>query len=177
MQDQGEYVLSNRMTVTKNILSSAASGMITYICTARYNNLEAVGKITFCRVDHGKDADSSQDPVLLNTLALDASRSETILSQNISGFNYIEIYYHTISNHYDSIRIRHMGRSSISTLIHLPVYDEGVMYRYQAELSLSDTAAVMPLDKHIRYNTTDNTVESASDLTAFISVDAIYGIK
>lgn len=70
IQESGEYALRDRMTVTKNALSSAESGMITYICKAKYNGLEAVGMITFCRVDHGKDAESKES-VLLNILALD----------------------------------------------------------------------------------------------------------
>lgn len=174
IQESGEYALRDRMTVTKNALSSAESGMITYICKARYNGLEAVGKITFCRVDHGKDADGGKEPTLLNLLSIDAQREQVELNQDISAFNYIDIYYHTVSGDYGSMRIRSMGRKEVKAMISQQIYEDGSLQHYQAEILLSGNNASIVSGTHLRCNSSGD-IELAGDGVIFISVDAIYG--
>lgn len=175
IQESGEYALRDRMTVTKNALSSAESGMITYICKARYNGLEAVGKITFCRVDHGKDA-NDKEPVLLNISALDAQRNQVELSQDISQFKFADIYYHDIYGNHSSLRVRCVGKSEILTLVAQQIYETDSLWHYQAQLLLSGKTASIVSGTHLRCDLSGN-VEQAGDEVAFISVDAIYGIN
>ena len=52
--DEGELVSDGVVTVSQNILSTSASGFITYICTATYNDMEAVARVSFNLTSQGQ---------------------------------------------------------------------------------------------------------------------------
>lgn len=170
-QDMGEYVLSNRIQITKNVLESS-SGIITYICNVSYSGLTAQTQYSFCKVTTGKNADDAR--LLLSHTMLSSVETQTELLYPLTQFDYIEIFYHDVSEFYSSRKIRNNKSSQCKVRVEQSHIDTQIYYG--ANILFSETTAYLPNDSNIKMQLEDKTIYKSTPTESYIIVDAMYGL-
>lgn len=174
-QDYGEYVMQNRIQVTKNVLATSQSGMITYTCTVKYAGLSASAAITMCRIDTGKNANGTTTEVL-NRAELNSAASTFTLSKGISRYQYIDIFYHDVSLCYGSQRVLNNYGDAITTSISQYHIENNEMVGYCAVLSLSGSTAALPAESNVKFAVKSGDINVSDASLSYIVVDSIRGI-
>lgn len=167
-QNIGEYGTSTKMTVTKNVLDSVSSGVITYICTVVYDGMTAVERISFAIVRSGKD---SLNKTMLNASEVSHESPRSELINNIENYKYLEICYHSSNGIYDSVNIRSFNADTVQTVLNVQAYENNALILRQVQIRVSQNIVTLTNDVKINIQSGE-TIMQESD----IIVDAIYGI-
>lgn len=170
-QDSGEYVLSNRIQITKNILQSS-SGMVTYICKATYQGITAYAQYSFYKLSTGKNAEDNR--LLLTHNVLSSAQNTSELIHPLTDFNYLEIFYHDDAGYYNSSKVRNNKESQCN--IRLEQSHMDTMTYYGANLLLQDLNASLPNESNIKMTMTDQSITQSTTSVSYIVVDAMYGL-
>ena len=174
-QDVGEYVMQNRIQITKNILSTSASGMITYTCTVRYAGLSAQAAVTVCRIDTGKNATGATTEIL-NRAELNYATPSLTLSKNISRYQYVDIFYHDASLCYGSQRVLSNYRSDVAISLSQHHIENNKIFGYCAKLQLSNNTASLPAESNYKFALNGDEIYVSDASLSYIVVDSIRGI-